>query len=83
MQFPSIFSHSAKVPKELVLEVSERLRREAPCLIDASEGLRVALVMRRIHSCMQQRFISQHDTCMYVYARSCLYSQLHRLYGDR
>ena len=45
MEFPSIFfPFFAKVPKELVLEVSEGLR-ETTCLIDESEGPRVALVM--------------------------------------
>jgi hypothetical protein len=43
----------AKVPKELVLEVSEE-PRETAYLIDESEGLHVALVMRRASSYVQR-----------------------------
>jgi len=49
--FPPLFF--AKVPKELVLEVSEG-RRETTCLIDESEGPRVALVMSRRDSYKQE-----------------------------
>jgi hypothetical protein len=62
--------------------VSQRLQ-ETTCLIDGSEGLRVALVMRKTDSYVQQWLMSRRDvfTCRLRVNLVMDTIHLHKLYG--